>query len=50
MITVESVTRTYGTFTAVDAVSFTGRPGRVTGFLGPNGAGRIDPPCGSSLA
>ncbi len=40
MITVESVTRTYGAFTAVDDVSFTARPGRVTGFLGPNGAGK----------
>ena len=40
MITVQSVTRTYGTFTAVDDVSFTARPSRVTGFLGPNGAGK----------
>jgi ABC-2 type transport system ATP-binding protein len=40
MITVDSVTRTYGDFTAVDDVSFTARPGRVTGFLGPNGAGK----------
>jgi ABC-2 type transport system ATP-binding protein len=40
MITVESVTRTYGDFTAVDNVSFTAQPGRVTGFLGPNGAGK----------
>lgn len=39
MITVESVTRTYVTFTAVDDVSFTAHPGRVTGFLGPNWAG-----------
>jgi ABC-2 type transport system ATP-binding protein len=40
MITIESVTRTYGDFTAVDDVSFTAQPGRVTGFLGPNGAGK----------
>jgi ABC-2 type transport system ATP-binding protein len=40
MITIESLTRTYGDFTAVDHVSFTARPGRVTGFLGPNGAGK----------
>ena len=40
MITVDSVTRTYGTFTAVDDVSFIAAPGRVTGFLGPNGAGK----------
>jgi ABC-2 type transport system ATP-binding protein len=40
MITVESLTKTYGHFTAVDGVSFTAQPGRVTGFLGPNGAGK----------
>jgi ABC-2 type transport system ATP-binding protein len=40
MITVDSVTRTYGDFAAVDDVSFTAEPGRVTGFLGPNGAGK----------
>ena len=40
MITIESVTRAYGGFTAVDDVSFSARPGRVTGFLGPNGAGK----------
>ncbi|QDH11053.1 ATP-binding cassette domain-containing protein [Nocardioides dongxiaopingii] len=40
MITVENLTRTYGGFRAVDDVSFTARPGRVTGFLGPNGAGK----------
>jgi ABC-2 type transport system ATP-binding protein len=40
MIKVESLTKKYGGFTAVDDVSFTARPGRVTGFLGPNGAGK----------
>ncbi|HET7397594.1 MAG TPA: ATP-binding cassette domain-containing protein [Intrasporangium sp.] len=40
MIRVESLTKTYGGFTAVDDVSFTAEPGRVTGFLGPNGAGK----------
>ncbi len=40
MIAVESVTRTYGAFTAVDIVSFTAQPGSVTGFLGPDGAGK----------
>ena len=40
MITVESLTRRYAGFTAVDHVSFTAQPGRVTGFLGPNGAGK----------
>ncbi|WP_408896233.1 ABC transporter ATP-binding protein [Nocardioides sp. R1-1] len=40
MITVESLSKSYGSFTAVDDVSFTAQPGRVTGFLGPNGAGK----------
>jgi ABC-2 type transport system ATP-binding protein len=40
MITVESLTRRYAGFTAVDDVSFTAQSGRVTGFLGPNGAGK----------
>jgi ABC-2 type transport system ATP-binding protein len=40
MIIVDSLTKTYGGFTAVDQVSFRAQPGRVTGFLGPNGAGK----------
>ncbi|MFT4125603.1 MAG: ABC transporter ATP-binding protein [Gordonia sp. (in: high G+C Gram-positive bacteria)] len=40
MITVEHLTKKYGGHLAVDDVSFTCRPGQVTGFLGPNGAGK----------
>ncbi|MEO7941911.1 MAG: ATP-binding cassette domain-containing protein [Marmoricola sp.] len=40
MITIDSLTKRYGRFTAVDNVTFTASPGRVTGFLGPNGAGK----------
>jgi ABC-2 type transport system ATP-binding protein len=40
MITVDSLTKKYGSMTAVQDVSFTAAPGRVTGFLGPNGAGK----------
>ncbi|WP_125776914.1 ABC transporter ATP-binding protein [Antribacter gilvus] len=40
MITADRLTRRYGSFTAVDDVSFEVRPGLVTGFLGPNGAGK----------
>ena len=40
MITVEHLSKSYRGFKAVDDVSFTARPGRVTGFLGPNGAGK----------
>jgi ABC-2 type transport system ATP-binding protein len=32
--------RSYGRKRAVDDVSFTLRPGRLTGFLGPNGSGK----------
>lgn len=40
MIEVHELTRRYGRHAAVDGVSFTARPGLVTGFLGPNGAGK----------
>jgi ABC-2 type transport system ATP-binding protein len=40
MIEVQGLTKRYGAKTAVDSISFTARPGVVTGFLGPNGAGK----------
>ena len=40
MITVENLTKRYGSFTAVDDISFEVAPGSVVGFLGPNGAGK----------
>lgn len=40
MITLDSVTKRYGKFSALDNVTFTAKPGAVTGFLGPNGAGK----------
>ncbi len=40
MIEARGLTKTYGEKLAVDALSFTVRPGMVTGFLGPNGAGK----------
>jgi ABC-2 type transport system ATP-binding protein len=40
MIEIEHLTKDYGTTRAVDGLSFTVRPGIVTGFLGPNGAGK----------
>ncbi|TFV33656.1 ATP-binding cassette domain-containing protein [Streptomyces sp. T1317-0309] len=40
MIEAHSLTKRYGEHTAVDDLSFTVRPGVVTGFLGPNGAGK----------
>jgi ABC-2 type transport system ATP-binding protein len=40
MIEIEHVTKRYGDKLAVDDLSFSVRPGIVTGFLGPNGAGK----------
>ena len=40
MIEVDGLTKRFGQVTAVDDLSFTVRPGHVTGFLGPNGAGK----------
>lgn len=40
MIQIEGLTKLRGARTVLSDVSFTARPGRVTGFLGPNGAGK----------
>ncbi|MCK9538581.1 ABC transporter ATP-binding protein [Dokdonella sp.] len=40
MIETRQLTKRYGGFTAVDAISFKVEPGQVLGFLGPNGAGK----------
>jgi ABC-2 type transport system ATP-binding protein len=40
MIVARGLTKSYGRTVAVQDVSFTVRPGTVTGFLGPNGAGK----------
>ena len=40
MIEINHLSKRYGTKLAVDDLTFTVRPGRVTGFLGPNGAGK----------
>lgn len=40
VIEATELTKRYGGTTAVDRLSFTVRPGVVTGFLGPNGAGK----------
>ncbi len=40
MIEVNELTKRYGPKAAVSDLSFTVRPGHVTGFLGPNGAGK----------
>lgn len=39
-IRVEGLTKRYGRRAVVDDLSFTVRPGAVTGFFGPNGAGK----------
>ncbi len=58
MISAENLRKSYGSTVAVDGISFTARPGKVTGFLGPNGAGKsttmrmalgLDHPSGGSI-
>ncbi len=39
-ITAENLVKQYGSFTAVNDVSFTVKSGEIFGFLGPNGAGK----------
>ena len=45
MIQARGLVKRYGSTAAVNDLSFTIRPGLVTGFLGPNGPAR-PPPCG----
>lgn len=40
MIEVKNVTKKYGSFVAVDNISFSINDGEIVGFLGPNGAGK----------
>ncbi len=40
MIEVDGLTKRFGTFTAVDHVSFSVEKGSIFGFLGPNGSGK----------
>ena len=58
MIEAHGLTKRYGDKLAVDGLTFTVRPGVVTGFLGPNGAGKsttmrmilgLDTPTGGSV-
>ena len=58
-VTVEGLTKRFGSFTAVENMSFNVKRGEVFGFLGPNGAGKsttirmlcglLDPTSGSAM-
>jgi ABC-2 type transport system ATP-binding protein len=51
MIEARHLVKRYGSTVAVNDLSFSIRPGLVTGFLGPNGAGwtRCSAPCWSPV-
>src|ERR1043165_8024230 len=52
VISVQNLTKRFGDFTAVDAISFTVNKGEIFGFLGANGAGKTTAMrmlCGLSL-
>jgi ABC-2 type transport system ATP-binding protein len=40
MIKADKIVKNYGSFRAVDNISFEVKPGEILGFLGPNGAGK----------
>jgi lipooligosaccharide transport system ATP-binding protein len=40
LISAQGITKRFGSFTAVDHISFNVKPGSIVGFLGPNGAGK----------
>jgi ABC-2 type transport system ATP-binding protein len=40
MLELRHVTKRFSSIPAVDDVSFSARPGEVTGYLGPNGSGK----------
>ncbi len=40
VIEIENLTKRYGSFTAVNGISFSVQDGEILGFLGPNGAGK----------
>ena len=40
IIVAKELVKRYGSFTAVDRISFSVRAGECFGFLGPNGAGK----------
>lgn len=42
-IEIDGLRKRFGPVQALDGMTFTVQPGRVTGFVGPNGAGKPNP-------
>src|SRR5688500_20181869 len=40
MLEIDDLAKRYGNVVALDGASFSARPGRIVGFLGPDGAGK----------
>lgn len=40
MLSISDLTKTYGTFRALDSISFSAEAGKICGIVGPNGAGK----------
>ena len=40
MLELRHISKRFNSISAVDEVSFSARPGEITGYLGPNGSGK----------
>ena len=50
VIQVEHLHKAYGSFVAVEDISFEVQAGEIFGMVGPNGAGKTTPPVNSDMS